>query len=271
MKIRSVLELTPLLDIFLLLLFAFIVNKKQTGSKELAIAQQTADSLQQVIAEFSTDLDSSQQRALNYEKQLKEQRELLASSLKTVSEKLGEFLGTKTEEVRKKAEENLLSMDDYDQFAQNIESLELSDPNNLIQKVYMLKELQAITSIVSIYLGDNNEIFIDGAPTSISLQDLDEQTGSFPTEAVEGFKYQLKARLEETYLDRKTSEMKLGDVVLFTFGHSDQSMRGAISAGKAAVHDFYRDIELRENNARKVFYADLGFYPFEPSGDEFGE
>ena len=79
--------------------------------------------------------------------------------------------------------------------------------------------------------------------------------------AQEEFTQKLGNALENYYDNLRRSEQKPGELILITFGYSEQAMRGAISITEEVTKSFYQNLILRENRSKKVFYAPLGFYP----------
>lgn len=270
MKLKSVVELTPLLDVFLILIFAFMIKANQDIqiSKEdlkkmreqLSLTQDSLVSKQQLIASYQENLDSSQVRVLRLESALSEQKIQLNEGIKALSEKLEKFFGTMEIELEAMVEDGELNESDFDYFKNQIAAFQPENHLGIIQKIYTLTELEAYATVFDVYLDSSNEISLYGEPTGVALYGYDESEDRFPPERVEAFVNGLENVLDEAYRDKLRSTEKVGDIVLITFGYSNDAMRGGIKLSDRVINDYYKALEDRESG-RKVFYAPLGFYP----------
>ena len=278
MRLRSIVELTPLLDVFLIIIFAFMINNKETVNEkqlELELQQHENELLtlalekkEEELKQYKQNLDSSQIRVVQYEHELKEQKELLNQTISQVDKKMSLFFEEEKLELTQQNEEGTLTEIDYQNFLEKLEKIELQPSASFVEQVYILGELNAYASTISIYLSDSNEVWIDRKPTGISLTQFDEEIGDFSPELVTAFEEELKNTLKEFYTNSKKGDNKLGEVVLFTFGHSSAAMRGVINACSNTTEKFYQEVQQTEGSFRKVFYSNLGFYPFQTLDNE---
>lgn len=272
MKLRSIVELTPLLDVFLIIIFAFMINNRETVNEkqlELELIEHENELLtiaikdkEEELKQYQQNLDSSQIRIVQYEQELKDQKELLNNTLAEVDKKMMLFFEEEKLEIEQQNEEGILTDLDYTNFFEKLEKTELKPSESFVEQLYILGELNAYATTISIYLDDSNQIWIDRALTDISLNEFNTETGELSEEFVTVFKENLSTRLENYYDQRKKGDNKIGEVVLFTFGHSSASMRGVISESRQIVENFYKEVVQTEGNFRKVFYSNFGFYPF---------
>ncbi len=273
MKLKSIIELTPLLDVFLILIFAFMINTKESANEQqlaLEMAQHENSMLNiqlqeqtQQLQQYRQNLDSSQIRVLRYEQELAEQKELLTHTLSQVERKLSLFFEQQEQKLQAQSNDGSLTENDYQNFADHLEKMELNPSASFIEQVYILGELNAYASTITVYLDDSNQVWINRTPTELSLNSFDEKLGQFDPESVAAFSQQLQMLLKEHYNQRKKGENKLGEVVLLTFGHSNTSMRGVIRLVGNLTESFYQEMQQTEGSFRKIFYSNLGFYPFE--------
>ena len=271
MKLRSIIELTPLLDIFLILIFAFMIK----AQSDIKVQKADVDMLQQEITEqrdslasarsqisaFRENLDSSEIRTLQLEAQLIDREVQLKDGIHALSEKLSEFFGSTELELGDMVEDGELSDEDFQYFRKQISQFTPSQNPDIIRKVYTLTELEAYTSVFDVYLNEENEVELLGESTGIVLRDYDEEEDRFPASAIEQFGLSLSEKLEDAYRQKERSKERLGDVVMITFGYSNSAMRGAIKLTDRTIDDFYKELDVREKPGRKVFYAVLGYYP----------
>ncbi len=273
MKLKSIVELTPLLDVFLILIFAFMINARQTASEQQlrveltehdnSLLRMELEAKAQQIEQYQQNLDSSQIRALRYEQELSAQKILLDETLGQIEEKMRLFFTESKSSLQARTQSGEVAQLDYDNFAQRLEQMELTPSASFIEQVYILGELNAYSTTISVYLDDSNRVWIDRQPTQIALTTFDEATGTFAPSLVEAFSNELHTALLAFYEGRKKGESKLGEVVLFTFGHGSAAMRGVIQATGSTTERVYRHVQHNEGSFRKVFYSNLGFYPFE--------
>ncbi len=272
MKHKSVLELTPLVDIFLILVFGLTIHYegKQDGyafslevaRQEAATAELTIREQETELARYKASLNRSASQVLAYEKQLEEQKALMDQAMLALAGKMGQFLGATALELEAQANNGTLRQEDYRNFLNTIDKLVPDNAQGMLERVYVLAELQAYATVVSVYLNDSSQLLIDKKQTGIRLRGFDEQLGAYPPGEQARFQEQLKTALENHYEAEKRGEQKLGEVVLFTFGHASGAVRTAIRLAQTTVSGVHKETALREGYARKVFYADLGYYPF---------
>ncbi len=273
MKLRSIVELTPLLDVFLIIIFAFMINNRETVNEkqldlELQKHENTLLSLEienkdAELKQYKENLDSSQIRVLQYERELKTQKKVLDNTLAQVNEKMSLFFEEEKLELKRQNEEGDLTELDYQNFLERVEKIELQPSASFVEQVYILGELNAYATTISIYLSDSNAIWIDRTPAGISLNKFNEETGTFNPELVSAFNEELYSTLKEFYAQRKKGDNKLGEVVLFTFGHANEAMRGVIQESEKTIERFYQETLQNEGGYRKIFFSNFGFYPFQ--------
>jgi|GEM_PF-4338758 len=271
MKFKSITDLTPLIDVFLILVFVLLIGNNQKLQETAMRANQLndrIDSLQQIALvqkelneAFQQDLSASEDSIIKYRQALEIQQQTLQNTIVSISGKLSELFNETTLDLQQKVLDNRLSMEDYDTFTQKLEDLKLTEQEGLIEKIYILSELQSIATTITIYLDSGNVISIADELQPIALNKFDENTGDFDMDAQEQFSQKLSNALESYYDNLRRSEQKPGELVLITFGYSEQAMRGAISITEDITKSFYQNLILRENRSKKVFYAPLGFYP----------
>ncbi len=271
MKFRSITDLTPLIDVFLILVFVLLIgNRQELQSTVLEVTQlqnsvdslQNVNDLQKSLNEaFQQDLSASEDSIIKYRRALEVQQNTLQSTIVAISGKLSKLFGATTLDLQEKVLNNQLSLEDYDQFVTRLESLELTEQEGLIEKIYILSELQSIATTINVYLDSGNVVRIAGEPTNIALNRFNTETGDFEEQAQLEFKKALDSALENFYDDLRRSEEKPGDLILITFGYSEKAMRGAIKIAENQTKNFYKDLMLREAGSKKIFYAPLGFYP----------
>lgn len=276
MNLRSVIELTPLLDVFLIIIFGFMINHKGTSDEkqlevemkehEISLLKLKVEEKQEEISQYRKNLDSSQIRIARYEQELESQKVLLYQTLERVEKKMSLFFREAKSKQKKEKLEGKLAAADYQNFAERLEKMITTPSENFIEQLYVLEELNAYATTISIYLDTANQIWIDHKPSGAMLKnsDFDEKTGDFAPEKIEIFKKNLTEKLKNLYNDRKKGTDKMGEIVLLTFGHSNKAMRGVISISKKLTENFYKETLRTEGQFRKILYADLGFYPFAP-------
>ncbi|UZR95447.1 hypothetical protein [Chondrinema litorale] len=271
MKIRSITDLTPLIDVFLILVFVLLIGA-QEGKKiteaQISDLQQKIDSLQQISdlqlelnQAFKDDLSASEDSILKYRQELKIQQNTLQSTIVSISEKLSQLFNETDLTLQQKVFDNELSAEDYKTFTEKLENLQLTQQEGLIEKIYVLSELESIASVISVYLDSGNVIRIDGITRPIQLNEFDSETGDFSDVARNDFSENLQTTLLDHYENLRRSNQKPGEIVLITFGYSEQAMRGAIRITEKVSRNFYNELIVREAGGKKVFFAPLGFYP----------
>ena len=271
MKIRSITDLTPLIDVFLILVFVLLIGA-QEGKKiteaQISDLQQKIDSLQQISdlqlelnQAFKDDLSASEDSILKYRQELKIQQNTLQSTIVSISEKLSQLFNETDLTLQQKVFDNELSAEDYNTFTEKLENLQLTQQEGLIEKIYILSELESIATVISVYLDSGNVIRIDGSMQPIQLNEFDSETGDFTEEARNNFSENLQNTLLGHYESLRRGNQKPGEIVLITFGYSEQAMRGAIRITEKVSKNFYNELIVREAGGKKVFFAPLGFYP----------
>lgn len=271
MKFKSITDLTPLIDVFLILVFVLLIGSNQKQQETVIEANRlnnSIDSLQQIAKvqqalneAFQQDLSASEDSIIKYRQALEIQQQTLQNTIVSISGKLSELFNETTLDLQQKVLANKLSMEDYDTFTQKLEDLKLTEQEGLIEKIYILSELQSVATTITIYLDSGNVISIAHEVQPLALNQFDDNTGDFDIEAKEQFAQKLSSTLENYYDNLRRSEQKPGELVLITFGYSEQAMRGAISITTDVTKTFYQNLMLRENGSKKIFYAPLGFYP----------
>ncbi len=271
MKFKSITDLTPLIDVFLILVFVLLIGSNQKQQETVIEANRlnnSIDSLQQIAKmqqalneAFQQDLSASEDSIIKYRQALEIQQQTLQNTIVSISGKLSELFNETTLDLQQKVLANKLSMEDYDTFTQKLEDLKLTEQEGLIEKIYILSELQSVATTITVYLDSGNVISIAHEVQPLALNQFDDNTGDFDIEAKEQFAQKLSSTLENYYDNLRRSEQKPGELVLITFGYSEQAMRGAISITTDVTKTFYQNQMLRENGSKKIFYAPLGFYP----------
>lgn len=273
MRPRSLIELTPLLDIVLIFSFVLIIRQHHTallqGSEQERLRRSVAElegelaRKEELLRHYKADVDSSSLRIMQYEEQLSAQTALMEDALVQMSDRMADFFDQEELRLRSQKAQGKLQKADYQNFQDRLRQFVPDQETELIRKVYTLQELAAYATIIPVYVSSQNEILLDDQPTGIWLRDFDEAKGDFAEGLGQKFEERLYQRLEQDYERRKKSPERVGEVVLLTFGHSRQAMRGVLLAARRQTSRFFQQLRLREANARKVFYADMGFYPMQ--------
>lgn len=271
MRFKSITDLTPLIDVFLILVFVLLIGNRQEledTTRQINQLQTSVDSLQAINSlqqslnqAFQQDLSASEDSIIKYRQALEVQQNTLQNTIVSISSKVSNLFGATTINLQDKVLNNQLSLEDYDHFVEKLESLELTEQEGLIEKIYILSELQSIATTVNVYLDSGNVVTIANETTTIALNQFNEETGDFEENAKEVFKTELTQQLDTFYEDLRRSETKPGELILITFGYSEQAMRGAIKIAENETKNFYKDLILREAGSKKIFFASLGFYP----------
>ncbi|MEN7548036.1 hypothetical protein AAG747_08950 [Rapidithrix thailandica] len=271
MKLKSLLELTPLVDVFLILLFAFMINSRQTTEAQqaslLEAKQQEATLIERVrnleeqLLQYQSHLDASHEQVLEYQWRLEEQGRVLDETLIDLSGRLSGFFGRLDSVLQQEVLQGQLSQDDFDRFRNRVGALGLDQTENMIRKIYLLSELEAYASFINIYLDSSNQVILNDQVTGVSLSSYDTELDDFEPQAKKLYLDNLEKLLWEQYQTLLKGNQKLGDVVMITFGHSATAMTGVVSLTDQVLNNFYLKLKTAEGNARKVFYSSLGFYP----------
>ncbi len=268
MKLRSLIELTPLLDVFLILIFAFLAGykaKTQTAEEKNKVQLDSIESankyLESKLSTYMSSLDSTRLKAAATLSQLEAQQELFRQTMINLSEDFADFFEDSrinAEELKNKGE---LSSQDYDKFLESIEELIPENRKEFIRKVFVLKELNSYSTVFDIYIDDQNQLHIQNKPTGIFLNDFDERIDDFPTPSKDRFFQKTTEWLESAYSKGQKGKEKLGDIILISFGHGGQTMQGVIALAKKAAKEFHQKIQNIEKGSRKVLFSELGYYP----------
>ncbi len=269
MKIKSLIELTPLLDVFLILIFAFLVSYRTRSQSEQAAAKASVDSLQQIIKNletkleiYSSNLDSAELKSVRLLNQLREQQQMFQEAMISLSEDMADFFADSRLNALAMKEKGELSTEDFEKFLEGIEQIVPENKKEFIRKVYILKELDAFSSVLDVYVNDQNELLIQGKPTGLTLNDFDEKLDDFPKTSRERFEQKTRELLEQAFQNGLRGKEKFGDILLITLGHSGQTLQGVIALTKKCVSEFYRQIQRSEAGNRKILYSEIGYYPF---------
>ncbi|WP_020526537.1 hypothetical protein [Flexithrix dorotheae] len=272
MKLKNLLELTPLIDVFLILLFVFMINQKEgeqafeTEKNQIegelkASLEKLADQQQKSLA-YESSLDESERKIKMYEQELLAQKELLEKSTAEISRKLMDLFGQTSYSLENKVLDGELTPDFYYQYLDQLQNTDIVDSTKIIQQIMVLGELKAYSTIINIYVNNNNQVLINGKTLSISLGEFDENTGDFAPEMKESFETGLKNELENHYEVQKKSREKLGEIVMITFGHAEKTLTGVIKLTDSISRAFYSETRQIEGNSKKIFYSNLGYFPF---------
>jgi biopolymer transport protein ExbD len=265
---RSLIELTPLLDVFLILIFAFLVGyktqnqkveKKYLSERDSLVSSQMV--LESKLSSYRGSLDSTQLKASAMLNQLTEQQELFRQTMIRLSEDFADFFQDSRIHADSLKKSGALSNQDYEKYLESIEELIPENRQEFIRKVFVLKELSSYSTVFDIYLDDENQLHIQNSPTSIMLNDFDERLDDFPEASKKRFTQKAVQFLEAAYQKGQKGKEKFGDIILITFGHGGQSMQGVIGLSKKIAKDFYQQIQQEQAGRKKVLFSDLGYYP----------
>ncbi|MBX2843403.1 MAG: hypothetical protein KTR26_16650 [Flammeovirgaceae bacterium] len=272
MKLKNFLELTPLIDVFLILLFVFMINQKEQEqafeqekiqlSGDLKASYEKLADQKLKSSTFESSLSESDKKIKMYEQELLAQKELLEKSTEEISRKLMDLFGQTSYSLEKKVLDRELTPDFYYQYLEQLQKTDLIDSTKIIQQIMVLGELKAYATIINIYVDNDNQVLLNGKALPISLGEFDENTGDFDLEMKESFIKGLIIELENHYEKQKKSKEKLGEIVMITFGHAEKTLTGVIRITESVLRKYFAETRQIEGNSKKIFYSNMGYFPF---------
>lgn len=256
---RTVFQLTPLLDLLLIIIFAQYMEVRQAGAKQEAWFDKEARQIQQE-ATSTADAELARRQKVEMELALAETQieslqqaqnvnDQLLQDLKTQRQLLAEFINqalkVSPEMVDQMISKSELAKDDN--FRKAIEELREQSSGEAIQHAVSYHELLKRCDIW--------EFFLDDATGSISSNVVfraNEDRQEWTINKIENFQRELKAYL------RSRPQPKSLVIVLSGF-IDEQLTRGQRDDFRVLLDDVFRELTLESGGQTRYYHRDLGY------------
>lgn len=247
---KLTLQLTPLLDLLLIVIFAQYMEVKLVANKEMTRAKSEVEQSQ-------TDLKSVQEQLAALQKQLSmldQQRHETENKDYSTREQLGQLFGElfRIPEAtiqrivnRRSSDEAVLSAAEIAALKEEFKTLSTARADQIVDHLLTFTEMKKRFDVWELYVQQDNSLLISAGGTKKRLQPDDIET---PELFVDEF-----FKLYKSFPQTKSVVL-----ILVSYGDSQLRYRWAVTKGLPIVAEKMR---LDSNGTVKFEYAVLGFRP----------